>query len=322
MVRDRHPGADRREAVGGAEPEVAEPREALQVRVHDEHRDRDRPQVVRLRRELEDGDEEERERGRAEEDDLGDGQLPARELAAGGARVARVDTGIDEPVERHRERAGPDHRERDPDEIVRGRRLADGEERADVRERQREDGVLDLDEPRVARRQRGDGAHVCSCTVASSASRRSACSSAGRSTAYPSRQPPVEPGRLTTSAEPATPAVPRESKPCGVFAIESARSACAIPGASRSSTSRVASGVTSRGARPVPPVVRTRRDEAASALIAAAISSRSSGTTRRSTSYPSPRSSSSSASPLRSSRVPATTPSDTVSTAAFRRLAP
>ena len=55
----------------------------------------------------------------------------------------------------------------------------------------------------------------------------------------------------------ATPATPRESRPCGVFAIESARSACAIPGASRSSTVRVASGVTSRGAIPVPPVVST-----------------------------------------------------------------
>ena len=37
-------------------------------------------------------------------------------------------------------------------------------------------------------------------------------------------------------------AAPRERRPCGVFAIESARRACAMPGASRSSTSRVASG--------------------------------------------------------------------------------
>ena len=73
-------------------------------------------------------------------------------------------------------------------------------------------------------------------------------------------------------------------RPCGVLAIESARSACAIPGASRSNTSRVASGVTSRGASPVPPVVRTNRAEAASSRIAAAIWSRSSGTARRSTS--------------------------------------
>jgi len=83
---------------------------------------------------------------------------------------------------------------------------------------------------------------------------------------------------------PTTPAAPRERRPCGVFAIESARSACAMPGASRSTTSRVASGVTSRGARPVPPVVRTRRAEAASSRTAVATCSRSSGTTLRSTS--------------------------------------
>ena len=83
-------------------------------------------------------------------------------------------------------------------------------------------------------------------------------------------------------------------------------------------TSRVASGVTSRGVRPVPPVVRTTRASVASPRSASAISSRSSGTRRRTTSYPSSRRSCSSRSPLRSSRVPATTPSETVSTAAFR----
>jgi hypothetical protein len=43
-------------------------------------------------------------------------------------------------------------------------------------------------------------------------------------------------------------------------------------------------GLTSRGVSPVPPVVRTSRAEAASSRIAAAISARSSGTIRRSTS--------------------------------------
>ena len=116
--------------------------------------DRDRPEPVRLRRELPDGDEEERERRCAEERDLHDRQLPARQLASGGARVARVDAGVDQPVQRHRERTRADHRERDPDEVVRRRRPADREERADVGERQREDRVLDLHEPREARGQR------------------------------------------------------------------------------------------------------------------------------------------------------------------------
>ena len=81
-------------------------------------------------------------------------QLAARQLAGRGARVARVDRRVDEPVERHRERPRADHGQRDPDEVVRRRRAADGEKRADVRERQREDGVLDLDEPREPSRQR------------------------------------------------------------------------------------------------------------------------------------------------------------------------
>ena len=67
----------------------------------------------------------------------------------------------------------------------------------------------------------------------------------------------------------------------------------------------VASGVTSRGANPVPPVVNTSNECAASSTIASAIASRSSGTTRRTTSKPSSRRRSSSASPLASSRSPA-----------------
>src|SRR5688572_21680361 len=126
--------------------------------------------------------------------------------------------------------------------------------------------------------------HVCTCSVASSDNKCKAWSSAGRSTAYPSRQPPVEPGRFTTSVVPRSPAMPRESKPCGVFAIASARIASGIPGTRLSITEAVASGVTSRGATPVPPVVSTSDASAASALIARAISSTSSGTMRRSTS--------------------------------------
>ena len=53
------------------------------------------------------------------------------------------------------------------------------------------------------------------------------------------------------------PAIPRESDARWVVARPRARSSSARPGASRSIASRVASGVTSRGARPVPPVVTT-----------------------------------------------------------------
>ncbi len=104
----------------------------------------------------------------------------------------------------------------------------------------------------------GDRRHVCRCGVAlSPAASSSPCRSAGLTTANPSRQPPGEPGRLTTSVPPRRPATPRESSACGVRAIASVRMASARPGASRSMNASVASGVTSRGAKPVPPVVST-----------------------------------------------------------------
>ena len=57
------------------------------------------------------------------------------------------------------------------------------------------------------------------------------------------------------------PETPRESIACGVLVMEAARIASSSPGVSRSTTSRVASGVTSRGEKPVPPTVRTRSME-------------------------------------------------------------
>ena len=51
------------------------------------------------------------------------------------------------------------------------------------------------------------------------------------------------------------PATARERAAIGVFASPAARISSASPGASRSITARVASGVTSRGPNPVPPVV-------------------------------------------------------------------
>ena len=138
----------------------------------------------------------------------------------------------------------------------------------------------------------------------------------GRSTSKPSRQPPGEPGRFTTSAWPRTPASPRESRACGVFASESARSASAIPGATRSSTSAVASGVTSRGPSPVPPVVST------TAAVLGELGDRL-GDRVALVRHDPPldlvallrRAAPRATSPLSSSRVPSDTPSETVSTA-------
>ena len=143
---------------------MAQPGVALQVRVDHEAGDRNRPEPAADRSQLPDGDQEDRQRSPAERPDLRLRQCPGGELARGGARVPRVELGVDQPVQRHRERAGADHRERDPDEIVRGRDPLDAEERAHVREREREERVLDLDEPRKADRHR-DGVHVWMCPV-------------------------------------------------------------------------------------------------------------------------------------------------------------
>ena len=148
---------------------MAEPREPLEVRVDDEADDRDRPQPARRS-----GRAARRRRGRAratraqktttwtiESWPLGISRPAVRGFRASIPRV-------DQPVERHRERARADHRERDPEQVVPARRPVHREERADVRERQREDRVLDLHEPREPRRQRRRsrrGGHVCSCAV-------------------------------------------------------------------------------------------------------------------------------------------------------------
>jgi hypothetical protein len=61
---------------------------------------------------------------------------------------------------------------------------------------------------------------------------------------------------LTISVRPATPDTPRLSTPIGVCWMLTARIASAMPGASRAITACVASGVTSSGVSPVPPVVK------------------------------------------------------------------
>ena len=66
------------------------------------------------------------------------------------------------------------------------------------------------------------------------------------------------PGRLTISVFPRMTDTARESIARGVMASEAARMASAMPGARRVATAMVASGVTSRGPKPVPPVVRIK----------------------------------------------------------------
>jgi hypothetical protein len=70
---------------------------------------------------------------------------------------------------------------------------------------------------------------------------------------------------LTINVRLRAPHTDRDSAPSGVIFTLSALINSANPGASRSITSRVASGVTSRGPSPVPPVVKIRFAAPASA---------------------------------------------------------
>src|SRR6266487_3389343 len=117
------------------------------------------------------------------------------------------------------------------------------------------------------------------CSFGPSVNKLTACGNTGRIHSRHSLTALGLPGRLIISVRPRVPATPRESIPKGVCCRLTARIASAIPGASRSITAFVASGVTSRGARPVPPVVRIRLTFFSSlhSRNVASISSRSSG---------------------------------------------
>jgi len=111
------------------------------------------------------------------------------------------------------------------------------------------------------------------------ASRFSACGSTGRIAASELLAPAGLPGRFTINAVPSVPHTPRLSEASGVYSSPSALIRSASPSISRSQTIRVASGVTSRVANPVPPVVTIRSTTFALRHSAAAIWSSSSGNT-------------------------------------------
>ena len=148
-----------------------------------------------------------------------------------------------------------------------------------------------------------------------STSSRTAWGTTSTTASRHSTQPADEPGVLSTRVVPRVPATPRESRPSGL----TRRIASARPGASLSSTDRVPSGVRSRGPKPVPPVVTMRPwNPSARLRRASATSSTPSAQTARPASVqPSAATLSASAAPDRSSRVPWTTPSETVRTFTF-----
>ena len=97
-----------------------------------------------------------------------------------------------------------------------------------------------------------------------------AWSSSGASTAIPSRTPPGEPGSVTTSDVPIVPATPRESTDVGTLSRGDQPQRLGDAGHLALEQRRTASGVTSVGVIPVPPVVSTTAAPAANASATAA----------------------------------------------------
>ena len=133
--------------------------------------------------------------------------------------------------------------------------------------------LVECDARRVAgsphRRARSAWTAGSTATVMSRRPRRRATRARGEAPARSPRRPAGCSSGCRGSSRSASasrmPATARESIQLRVCGRDAARIASAMPGASRSITARVASGVTSPGANPVPPVVRTRSQPSLSA---------------------------------------------------------
>src|SRR5216684_6223023 len=142
-------------------------------------------------------------------------------------------------------------------------------------------GAVDVDEDLLvltgALAQVGVEVHQCEVWPCSS---RIAWARAGRTASSDSAAPLGLPGTLMISVCPRTPAIERDRAAIGVLAAPARLIASPRPGTSKSITDDVACGVTSRGPRPVPPVVTTTSAPcSAAATMAPAMRCSSSGTT-------------------------------------------
>ncbi len=161
------------------------------------------------------------------------------------------------------------------------------------------------------------GGPLRGCCAAGSANSSSACDSTGNTARSDVAAPRGAPGRFTIKARPTTPQTPRLKIANGVSFRPSARICSARPSTRRVQTARVASGVTSRTVSPVPPVVTTKRQDAAALRSAVSIASCSSATVNwPSTVNPRSRRSLATTGPDRSSRSPRAHRSLTVTTKA------
>ena len=209
---------------------MAQPREALEVRVDDEPDDRDRPEPAH------DGSSWNTRRGRGR-------TRPRKTRAPVRAKAVRPEARVPpyaDCARRSRRRSGGSTliaSERAPTiaNVIQRRSCAEGTtctlSSAPMYANGSANTVCSIFTSDAKRaRERDRGAHVARCSVGSPAISSSAWASAGLISSKPSRQPPGEPGRLTISVCPRMPARPRPSKPCGVLRIASARSASAMPG--------------------------------------------------------------------------------------------
>ena len=144
------PGGGGRDPQGESQNQVRKGGEALGKRISEDDAQRDRGQAEAQRVQLARGQDEDQRRNYDETPREARREQPGGDVAQPGARIAGVDVGVDEAVERHGGRARPDHRDHDPAQLAPQLSAAktavtDGQQRPGQRERQREDRVLELD---------------------------------------------------------------------------------------------------------------------------------------------------------------------------------
>ena len=131
-----------------AEDEVRPGGEALRVGIKEEDRQRERGKFERQLVQAPGGDDEQRGGRDRENPSEPERQVAGGERAVCRAGISAVEFDVGNAVHRHGGGAGADHGDDDPEDLTPRWEAADGaggEQRADQRDREREDGVLEFD---------------------------------------------------------------------------------------------------------------------------------------------------------------------------------
>ena len=142
---NRDPGGSGSDAHGEAEKQVRPASESLGVGVGADDDEGQRRKIKSERIQHPGGEEEQRRSRDSEAEDEAAGEQSGRQCADGGARIQRVDIGINEAVEGHGGRAGGDHGNTDPCEGAEGWNAVGGDDGAGEPEGESEKGMLPLD---------------------------------------------------------------------------------------------------------------------------------------------------------------------------------